>query len=76
MRREWPEGHIGYLPRHIAAPWHARGLVQPLGPETLGFNVQFHLANHRGREPSEAQFALVEDLKLAFADNPETPPRF
>lgn len=59
--------HIGYLPRHIAEPWQARGFVQPLGTETLGFNVQFHLANHRGRNPSEAQLALMEDLKLAFA---------
>lgn len=60
--------HIGYLPRHIAEPWQARGYVQPLGTETLGFNVQFHLANHRGRNPSEAQLALMEDLKLAFAE--------
>ena len=59
--------HIGYLPRHIAEPWQARGFVQPLGTETLGFNVQFHLANHRGRNPTEAQLALMEDLKLAFA---------
>ena len=63
--------HIGYLPRHIAAPWQARGVLQPLGPETLGFNVQFHLTNHRGREPGEAQLALVEDLKRAFTHQPD-----
>lgn len=60
--------HIGYLPRHIAASWQARGLLQALGPETLGFNVQFHLSHHRGRQPSEAQQALVEDLLMAFAE--------
>lgn len=67
--------HIGYLPRHVAAPWEARGLLQPLGPETLGFNVQFHLTSHCGRQPSEAQQALVEDLMMAFADR-KTPPVF
>lgn len=60
--------HIGYLPRHIAAPWQAAGQLQALGPESLGFAVQFYLAQHRGRQPSEAQLALVADLQAAFAD--------
>ena len=62
--------HIGYLPRHIAAPWQARGLLKALGPEELGFTVQFHLAQHRGRAPSEAQLALLADLQAAFASAP------
>ncbi|MNY45352.1 hypothetical protein D3C86_1804480 [compost metagenome] len=33
--------HIGFLPRHIAAPWEARGLLRALVPEQLGFRVQF-----------------------------------
>ncbi|MDP3846797.1 MAG: LysR family transcriptional regulator [Pseudomonas sp.] len=61
--------HIGYLPRHIAAPWQAQGLLQPLGPEALSFSVQFHLAHHRARQPSEAQLALVADLHGAFASH-------
>ena len=60
--------HIGYLPRHVAAPWEARGLLQALSPETLEFSVQFHLANHSARQPSEAQQALVEDMLIAFAE--------
>ncbi|MDX1370734.1 LysR family transcriptional regulator [Pseudomonas sp.] len=59
--------HIGYLPRHIAAPWEARGLLHALAPAQLSFRVQFHLACHRGRQPSEAQLAFVEDLLDAFA---------
>lgn len=59
--------HIGYLPRHIAAPWKARGLLRALLPEVYGFTVQFHLASHRGRQPSEAQQAFVTDLLAAFA---------
>jgi DNA-binding transcriptional LysR family regulator len=58
--------HIGYLPRHIAAPWEARGLLRALLPEQLDFRVQFHLASHRGRQPSEAQLAFIEDLLGVF----------
>ncbi len=59
--------HIGYLPEHIAAPWVARGQLQVLLPAQQGFSVEFRLAQHRARQPSEAQRALVEDLLSAFA---------
>lgn len=59
--------HIGYLPRHIAAPWVTRGQLRALLAQPLGFSVQFDLASHRGREPSEAQRAMVEDLLTAFS---------
>lgn len=59
--------HIGYLPEHIAAPWVARGQLQTLLPAQQGFGVEFRLAQHRARQPSEAQRALVEDLLSAFA---------
>ncbi|MNT59922.1 LysR substrate binding domain protein [compost metagenome] len=58
--------HIGYLPQHIAAPREARGLLRALAPEQLGFRVQFHLASHRGHQPSEAQLAFIEDLLGVF----------
>ena len=58
--------HIGYLPEHIAAPWVANGSLRALLPEQLGFNVDFHLASHRGRHPGDAQRAFVEDLQCAF----------
>ena len=59
--------HIGYLPEHIAAPWLASGRLRPLQAEALGFEVQFHLASHRGQHPSDAQRAFAEDLQAAFA---------
>lgn len=59
--------HIGYLPQHIAAPWEERGQLRALLPAQLGFSVEFHLARHRARQPSEAQRALEEDLLAAFA---------
>ncbi|CAD5107680.1 LysR family transcriptional regulator [Zestomonas carbonaria] len=58
--------HIGYLPRHIAAEWESRGLLRPLLAAELGFTVEFQLASHRGRQPSEAQLAFTEDLLAAF----------
>ncbi|HEX5843019.1 MAG TPA: LysR substrate-binding domain-containing protein, partial [Pseudomonas sp.] len=58
---------IGYLPEHIAAPWLASGRLRPLQAETLGFEVQFHLASHRGQHPSDAQRAFSQDLLAAFA---------
>jgi DNA-binding transcriptional LysR family regulator len=58
--------HIGYLPQHIAAPWEARDQLRALLPGQLDFSVQFQLARHRGRQPSEAQRAFVEDLLDAF----------
>jgi hypothetical protein len=42
-------------------------MLRALLPERLGFHVQFHLASHRGRQPSEAQQAMVEDLLRAFS---------
>jgi DNA-binding transcriptional LysR family regulator len=60
--------HIGYLPEHIAAPWEASGQLRALLPGETGYRVQFHLTRHRGRQPSEAQVAFVEDLMAAFDD--------
>ncbi|HUE90799.1 LysR family transcriptional regulator [Pseudomonas sp.] len=59
--------HIGYLPKHIALPWLARGRLRALQAEALGFEAQFHLARHRGQRPSDALQALNEDLLAAFA---------
>lgn len=59
--------HVGYLPEHIATPWVRRGQLQALHADTLGFAVEFRLARHRARQPSEAQTAFEQDLLAAFA---------
>ncbi len=64
--------HIGYLPVHIAAPWQATGRLRALEADSLGFDVQFHLASHRGQHPGDAQRAFVEDLLQAFSASPST----
>ena len=33
--------HIGYLPRHIAAPWQARSLLKALGPKSWPSRCNF-----------------------------------
>ncbi|WP_271410346.1 LysR family transcriptional regulator [Pseudomonas sp. Q1-7] len=60
--------HIGYLPEHVAAPWEASGHLRALLPDQAGYQVPFHLARHRGRQPSEAQVAFEEDLLAVFGD--------
>ncbi|MDH4555346.1 LysR family transcriptional regulator [Pseudomonas sp. BN417] len=65
--------HIGYLPEHIAAPWEAAGQLRALLPQETGYHVQFNLAHHRGRQPSEAQVAFVEDLIAAFGADALSP---
>lgn len=58
--------HIGYLPEHIAAPWQSSGRLWPIEPDSLAFEVQFHLASHRGQHPSDAQRAFADDSLHAF----------
>ena len=58
--------HVGYLPRHIAAPWLERGRLRELLPGELGFDVAFSLTRHRGRHPGDAEQAFASDLLEAF----------
>jgi hypothetical protein len=55
-------------PAARAAPWVANGQLRELLPNEAGFSVQFRLTRHRGREPSEPQQALNEDLLANFID--------
>lgn len=59
--------HVGYLPKHIAAPWLERGQLRELLPGELGFEVAFSLTRHRGRHPGDAEQAFASDLLAAFA---------
>lgn len=61
--------HVGYLPRHVAAPWIERGRLRELLPGELGFEVAFSLTRHRGRHPGDAEQAFVSDLLAAFGQD-------
>lgn len=58
--------HIGYLPRHYAEPWVAKGLLRHIDEEQSVFEVPFYLAGRRGQAASEAQKAFEEDLLAVF----------
>lgn len=59
--------HIGYLPRHIAEPWLARGLLRHIAEQPGVFEVPFYLAGRRDQAASEAQRAFEEDLLAVFS---------
>lgn len=61
--------HVGYLPRHVAAPWIERDRLRELLPGELGFEVAFSLTRHRGRHPGDAEQAFVSDLLAAFGQD-------
>lgn len=58
--------HVGYLPRHFAAPWVERGLLRALDPG-LDFDAPFMLARHRAQVPGDAQQAFEQDLLAEFS---------
>ncbi len=42
-------GYIGFLPDHYAATWVDRGLMAPLNPQRLSFDVRLAVATRKGR---------------------------
>lgn len=57
--------HLGYLPEHFAAPYVAQGLLAALNPETLRYEVTFHIVTQHESHHSPIVAAFVEDLKHA-----------
>ncbi|MFM0658656.1 LysR family transcriptional regulator [Paraburkholderia sediminicola] len=57
--------HLGYLPRHFAAPYVAEGLLAALNPEKLRYDVTFHMVTQRRSRQSPIVQAFLEDLKKA-----------
>lgn len=57
--------HLGYLPRHFAAPYVQQGLLKALNPESLHYDVTFHMVTQRRSRQSPIVQAFLEDLKNA-----------
>lgn len=57
--------HLGYLPRHFAAPYVQQGLLKALNPESLHYDVTFHMVTQRHSRQSPIVQAFLEDLKNA-----------
>lgn len=57
--------HLGYLPQHFAAPYVAQGLLAPLNPEQLRYDVTFHMVVARDARGDPLVAAFLEDLERA-----------
>jgi DNA-binding transcriptional LysR family regulator len=57
--------HLGYLPQHFAAPYAQQGLLMALNPESLHYDVTFHVVTQRRSRQSPIVQAFLEDLKNA-----------
>jgi DNA-binding transcriptional LysR family regulator len=53
---------IAYLPSHYAAPWVARGEMQPIRPKKLSYQSLFEVAVKKGAAQTPALQAFLEDL--------------
>ncbi|GBH27856.1 LysR family transcriptional regulator [Burkholderia vietnamiensis] len=59
-------GHpLGYLPQPFAAPYVAQGLLAPLNPEQLRYDVTFHMVVARDARGDPLVAAFLEDLERA-----------
>ena len=56
--------HLGYLPEHHAAPLVDQGLLAPLNPAELFYEVTFHMLTRRAIQRREVLEAFVEDMVL------------
>ncbi|WP_019646096.1 LysR family transcriptional regulator [Novispirillum itersonii] len=54
--------HLGYLPQHYAAAYQAQGLIAPLNPGTLWYDVTFSLITRQDACRNDITRAFLEDL--------------
>ncbi|AIV66761.1 LysR family transcriptional regulator [Burkholderia pseudomallei] len=57
--------HLGYLPRHFAAPYVEQGLLKALNPATLCYDVTFDVVTRRGARRDPIVQAFLDDLTHA-----------
>ncbi|MET5012379.1 LysR substrate-binding domain-containing protein, partial [Burkholderia pseudomallei] len=57
--------HLGYLPRHFAAPFVEQGLLKALNPATLCYDVTFDVVRRRGARGDPIVQAFLDDLTHA-----------
>lgn len=54
--------HLGYLPEHVAAPYLEAGLLSPINPAVLHYDVQFHVVTRKRDALDDITDAFLEDL--------------
>jgi DNA-binding transcriptional LysR family regulator len=59
--------HLGYLPEQFAAPYVEAGLLAPINPSELRYEVTFDMVTQKRDGLSPIVAAFVEDLRTAHA---------
>lgn len=62
--------HLGYLPQHFARAYQAQGLMVPLNPAGLWYDVTFSLATRLPERQSEITRAFLADLAAVSPADP------
>lgn len=58
--------YVGYLPRHMAAPWARAGKLREIDCPGLTYESDFSMITRRGRPASDEVAALTEDIAAEF----------
>jgi len=64
--------HLGFLPRHFAAPYVAQGLLAALNPARLFYDTSFSLVTRPRRQISAVTRAFLEDFFAVAVAEGET----
>jgi DNA-binding transcriptional LysR family regulator len=54
--------HLGFLPRHFAAPYVAQGRLAPLNPESLHYDIGFCVVTRPRRQINAVTQAFLDDF--------------
>jgi DNA-binding transcriptional LysR family regulator len=63
--------HLAFLPQHFALPYCRQGLMAPLNPQALHYEVTFHVVTRQRQHVSEIARAFLADLAAVHLDMPE-----
>ena len=55
--------HLGYLPTHFADSYVKAGLLMPLNPKTISYDVTFHMASKKKAYLDDITLAFIEDMR-------------
>lgn len=62
--------HLAFLPQHFALPYQNQGLMAPLNPHLLQYEVTFHVVTRQRKHVGEIARAFLDDLAAVHLDTP------
>lgn len=60
--------HLGFMPQHFALPYQKQGLLAPLNPQRLQYDVTFHVVTRQQRRLNDITRAFLADLAAVHLD--------